>query len=42
MGRVGSFNPERARRIARATAETAACWPTTRRPRTFSKLTKRC
>ena len=41
IGLVGSFNPERARRIARATAETASSWPTTRWCRIFSRLTNR-
>ena len=36
MGRLGSDRPERLRRMALATAETAASWPTTRSWRTSS------
>ena len=41
IGRFGSFNPLRARRIERATADTASSCPITRWCNSFSKWTRR-
>ena len=41
IGRLGSFSPERARRMALAIALTASAWPITRSPSVFSSFSRR-